>query len=114
MISNRHTPPFNYRTSALVLVLIGVVTLPLRAGAQEMNKPHAVGVTVQAYPAGVILAARASLPIRAQSTLTAHAAHNFTELLGLFEYRMSNKECRLKKVQILQQSTFLVRYSLFK
>jgi len=44
-----------------------------------MNKPHAVGVTVQAYPAGVILAARASLPIRARSTLTAHAAHNLTD-----------------------------------
>ena len=77
MISNRHTPMPGYRTSALVLALIGVVTLPPRAGAQE--KPHAVGVTVQAYPAGVILAVRASLPIRARSTLTAHAAHNFTD-----------------------------------
>ena len=92
MISNRHTPMPGYRTSALVLALVSVVTLPPRAGAQEMNKPHAVGVTVQAYPAGIILAAHASLPIRARSTLTAHAAHNFTDRRDFGEH--DNEEGR--------------------
>ncbi len=81
-----------YRTSALVLALIGVVTLPLRVRAQEMNKPHAVGVTLQAYPAGVILAVRASLPIRARSTLTAYAAYNLTDRRDFGEH--DNEEGR--------------------
>ena len=92
MISNRHTPPLSYPPSILVLALVSVVTLPPRAGAQEMNKPHAVGVTVQAYPAGVILAARASLPIRARSTLTAHAAYNLTDRRDFGEH--DNEEGR--------------------
>ena len=53
--------------------------LPSRAEAQQATRPHAVGVTVQAYPAGLIVAGRASLPIRTRSILTAHAAYNSTD-----------------------------------
>ena len=69
----------SYRPSILLLALVGVALLPSRAGAQETTGPRAVGVTVQAYPAGLIVAARASFPIRTRSTLTAHAAYNATD-----------------------------------
>lgn len=68
-----------YRASVLLLILAGVVMLPPRAAAQATTGPHALGVTVQAYPAGLIVAGRASLPLGARSTLTAHAAYNATD-----------------------------------
>lgn len=69
----------SYRASTLVLVLALMVIRPPCAEAQQKTRPHAAGVTVQAYPAGLIFAVRASFPIQTRSTLTAHAAYNVTD-----------------------------------
>lgn len=79
MISIKPTPRFSLRPALLVLVLAGMGMLPSRAAAQKTTGPRAVGVTVQAYPAGVIFAGRVSFPIRTRSTLTTYAAYNNTD-----------------------------------
>lgn len=75
----RHTPPLSYRASVFVLALMGFALLPPYTAAQENDKAQALGVTIQVYPAGIILAGRTSVPIRTRSTLTVHAAYNRTD-----------------------------------
>ena len=61
------------------LGLMGLTLMPAETNAQSATRNRALGLALQAYPAGIIVAGRASFPIRSRSTLTVYGGYNLTD-----------------------------------